>query len=80
MTSNKSSLEPPGTSPDGAADPAEQTQHTELPDPPKHSRRTILAAVGAFALLVAGLARKTQTELTLRRTESAKEATESAKR
>lgn len=51
MTSNKSSLEPPGTSPDGAADPAEQTQHTELPDPPKHSRRTILAAVGAFALL-----------------------------
>lgn len=51
MTSNKSSLEPPGTSPDGAADSAEQTQHTELPDPPKHSRRTILAAAGAFALL-----------------------------
>ncbi|MHA7292131.1 Bug family tripartite tricarboxylate transporter substrate binding protein [Arthrobacter sp. MDT3-24] len=48
MTSNKSSLEPPGFSPagtDGQIEPSEQ------PDPPKHSRRTILTAVGAFALL-----------------------------
>jgi hypothetical protein len=48
MTSNKSSLEPPGVSPDGTAGQAEQT---EQPEPPKHSRRTILATVGAFALL-----------------------------
>jgi tripartite-type tricarboxylate transporter receptor subunit TctC len=48
MTSNKSSLEPPGLSPEGTDG---QTEPDEQPDPPKHSRRTILAAVGAFALL-----------------------------
>ena len=48
MTSNKSSLEPPGLSPEGTAG---QTEPSEQPDPPKHSRRTILTAVGAFALL-----------------------------
>lgn len=48
MTSNKSSLEPPGLSPEGIDG---QTEPDEQPDPPKHSRRTILAAVGAFALL-----------------------------
>lgn len=42
MTSNKSSLEPPGIFPESNA---------EQPEPPKHSRRTILTAVGAFALL-----------------------------
>ncbi|MBN3497058.1 Bug family tripartite tricarboxylate transporter substrate binding protein [Arthrobacter pascens] len=45
MTSSKSSLEPPGTSREGSVG------QTEQPDPPKHSRRTVLAAVGAFALL-----------------------------
>jgi tripartite-type tricarboxylate transporter receptor subunit TctC len=48
MTSNKSSLEPPGLFPEGTDG---QTEPGEQPDPPKHSRRTILAAVGAFALL-----------------------------
>jgi tripartite-type tricarboxylate transporter receptor subunit TctC len=48
MTSNKPSLEPPGLSPEGTDG---QTEPSEQPDPPKHSRRTILTAVGAFALL-----------------------------
>lgn len=48
MTSSKSSLEPPGTSREGSVG---QTEQPEQPDPPKHSRRTVLAAVGAFALL-----------------------------
>ncbi|MDV8147810.1 tripartite tricarboxylate transporter substrate-binding protein [Arthrobacter sp. B10-11] len=56
MTSNKSSLEPPGLSPESTTGQAfgqafGQAEPTEQPDPPKHSRRTILAAVGAFALL-----------------------------
>jgi tripartite-type tricarboxylate transporter receptor subunit TctC len=42
MTSQKSALEPPGTSHDA---PAEQ------PDPPEHSRRTVLAVVASFAAL-----------------------------
>lgn len=43
MTSRKSSLEPPGDLVDPAA--------TELPEPPKHSRRTVLASVAALAAL-----------------------------
>ena len=46
MTSQKSSLEPPGDTVDPAA--------TELPEPPRHSRRTILTAVGALAILGLG--------------------------
>ncbi|GAB5077124.1 Bug family tripartite tricarboxylate transporter substrate binding protein [Arthrobacter sp. AD-310] len=46
MTSQKSSLEPPGD--------MQSPEPTELPDPPKHSRRTILTAVGALAILGLG--------------------------
>ena len=46
MTSQKSSLEPPGD--------LQAPEPTELPDPPKHSRRTILSAVGALAVLGLG--------------------------
>jgi tripartite-type tricarboxylate transporter receptor subunit TctC len=49
MTSNKSSLEPPGTDPLDATH--NQAEDGEQAEPAKHSRRTILAAVGAFALL-----------------------------
>lgn len=49
MTSHKSSLEPPGLSPEDTA--TVHAEPTEQPDPPKHSRRTILAAVCSFALL-----------------------------
>ncbi|WP_457963622.1 tripartite tricarboxylate transporter substrate-binding protein [Arthrobacter sp. D1-29] len=48
MTSNKSSLEPPGLFPEGTDG---QTEPSEQPDLPKHSRRTVLTAVSAFALL-----------------------------
>jgi tripartite-type tricarboxylate transporter receptor subunit TctC len=49
MTSNKSSLEPPGTAQQDAL--AGLYEEAEQPEPRKHSRRTILSAVGAFALL-----------------------------
>ncbi|WP_458779290.1 type 2 periplasmic-binding domain-containing protein [Arthrobacter sp. D3-16] len=43
MTSQKSSLEPPLGIDDTAA--------SELPDPPQHTRRTVLGAVASFAVL-----------------------------
>lgn len=43
MTSQKSALEPPGT--------IQETAPTEQPDPPQHSRRTVLAVVASFAAL-----------------------------
>ncbi|MGC0236621.1 hypothetical protein [Arthrobacter sp. SD76] len=43
MTSQKTSLEPPGDMMDPAT--------TELPEPPKHSRRTVLSSVAALAAL-----------------------------
>ncbi|WP_457972965.1 Bug family tripartite tricarboxylate transporter substrate binding protein [Arthrobacter sp. D1-17] len=43
MTSQKSALEPPGIIQDSAP--------TEQPDPPQHSRRTVLAVVASFAAL-----------------------------
>ena len=43
MTSQKSDLEPPGT--------IQETAPAEQPDPPQHSRRTVLAVVASFAAL-----------------------------
>lgn len=43
MTSQKSALEPPGT--------IQETAPAEQPDPPQHSRRTVLAVVASFAAL-----------------------------
>lgn len=43
MTSQKSALEPPGT--------IQETTPAEQPDPPQHSRRTVLAVVASFAAL-----------------------------